>query len=383
MSGKLKVLTVVGTRPEIIRLSRVIAGLEKHTNHVLVHTGQNYDYSLNEIFFEDLGLRRPNHYLNADTSSLGSVLADVLKGTEQVLREEQPDAMVVLGDTNSCISAIMARRMKVPVYHLEAGNRSFDPNVPEEINRHIVDHVADYNLVYSEHSRRNLLAEGLHPSRILHMGSPMKEVLDFYRENSEQSTALDRLNLKPGKYFVASLHREENVDNRIRLIDLVQGLELVASKFEMPILMSTHPRTRKRIEGYGLSLSDSVILHEPLGFSDYVNLQMNAKCVLSDSGTISEESTILGFPAVTLRDAIERPEAIDVGGIVLTGTNPEDILDSTRIAIENQESFGRPAVPTDYAINDSSMRVVNFIRSTCNTHASRAGLRVPAEPGQR
>lgn len=376
MAGRLKVMTVVGTRPEIIRLSRIIAALEEHTNHVLVHTGQNYDYELNEIFFEDLEMRRPDHFLEADTTSLGAVLGDVLRGTERVLLAEKPDAMVVLGDTNSCVSALMARRMKVPVYHLEAGNRSFDPNVPEEINRHLVDHVADYNLVYTEHSRRNLLSEGLHPSRILLMGSPMKEVLNHYAVKIAASTAVADMGIKEGEYFVASLHREENVDHPERLRALLAALESVSAKYGHPVVMSTHPRTRKRIEDGKLTIADSVILHPPLGFNDYVRLQQKAKCVLSDSGTISEESTILGFPAVTLRDAIERPEAVDVGGIVLTGTQAEDVLDSVWLAMKQHLSQGPPRIPVDYQIPDASRRVVNFIRSTASTHASRNGLRL-------
>lgn len=375
MSGRLKVLTVVGTRPEIIRLSRIIAALEEHTDHVLVHTGQNYDYELNEIFFEDLGLRRPDHFLNVDTSSLGAVLGDVLRGTEKVLLEEKPDAMVVLGDTNSCISALMARRLKVPVYHLEAGNRSFDPNVPEEINRHLVDHVADYNLVYTEHSRRNLLAEGLHPSRVIHMGSPMREVLDHYADRIDASDVLTRLNLEEGQYLVASVHREENVDSPDRLESVLASLAAVAADQQVPMLVSTHPRTRKRIEQYGLDAGADVILHSPLGFSDYVKLQKAARCVVSDSGTISEESTMLGFPAVTMRDAIERPEAIDTGGIIATGLNPADVADAVRITIAQHRSSGGAAAPSDYQVPDSSRRVLNLIRSTAMTHHARSGLR--------
>lgn len=376
MGGRLKVMTVVGTRPEIIRLSRIIAALEEHTDHVLVHTGQNYDYELNGIFFEDLDLRPPDHFLEADTSSLGAVLGDVLRGTERVLLEEEPDAMVVLGDTNSCISALMARRMKIPVYHLEAGNRSFDPNVPEEINRHLVDHVADYNLVYTEHSRRNLLAEGLHPSRVILTGSPMKEVLTHYAPLIARSTVFTDLNLEEGGYFLVSMHREENVDHTDRLASLLAALDAVALEYRLPVVMSTHPRTRKRIEAGKLSVSKSVLLHPPLGFCDYVRLQQGAKCVLSDSGTISEESTILGFPAVTLRDAIERPEAIDVGGIVLTGTQPDGVLDSIRIVLDQFRKSGRTAVPADYAVDDVSRRVVAFVRSTVGTHAARTGLRL-------
>lgn len=375
MSARIKVVTIVGTRPEIIRLSRTIVAFEAHTDHILVHTGQNYDYELNEIFFEDLGLRRPDHFLNVDTESLGATLGDVLRGTEQVLLEENPDAVVVLGDTNSCISALMAKRMRIPVYHLEAGNRSFDPNVPEEINRHLVDHVADYNLVYTEHSRRNLLAEGLHPSRVIHMGSPMREVLEFYSERIKGSDILERLSLIDGMYLVASLHREENVDAVERLEASIQSLAAVALDQQVPILVSTHPRTRKRMEQHGLEEAEGVIFHKPLGFSDYVRLQQSARCVISDSGTISEESTILGFPAVTLRDAIERPEAIDVGGIITTGLEPDAVVDSVRITIDQHRKFGPTNYPADYAIKDSSRRVLKFVRSTASTHHQRSGLR--------
>ncbi|MFC6416541.1 non-hydrolyzing UDP-N-acetylglucosamine 2-epimerase [Sanguibacter inulinus] len=375
MRDRLKVVTIVGTRPEIIRLARVIAALEEHTEHVLVHTGQNYDYELNEVFFEDLDLRRPDHFLNADTSSLGAVLGDILKYTEKVLREEQPDAVVVLGDTNSCIAALMARRMKIPVYHLEAGNRSFDPNIPEEINRHLVDHVADYNLVYSEHSRRNLLAEGLHPSRIMHIGSPMNEVLGHYRGQIDSSDAVERLGLKPQKYFLASLHREENVDDAERLAAAIEALSAVATHYEHPVLLSTHPRTQKRIDLLGITEVAGVIFHRPLGFHDYNALQLSARCVLSDSGTISEESTMLGFPAVTLRDAIERPEAIDTGAIVLAGVRRQSILSAIHVTLEQWSTQGRPALPADYQVVDSARRTVNFILSTAPTHQTRAGIR--------
>lgn len=376
MAGRLKVLTVVGTRPEIIRLSRVIARLEHATDHILAHTGQNYDYTLNEIFFRDLGLRSPDHYLNADTSSLGSVLGDVLRGTEKLLTAESPDAMVVLGDTNSCISALMAKRMKVPVYHLEAGNRSFDPNVPEEINRRLVDHVADYNLVYTEHSRRNLLAEGLHPSRVVLMGSPMKEVLDHYLPQIDASEALERLGLEREKYVLASVHREENVDNPRRLAQVLSSLEAVGRSQSVPVLVSTHPRTRRSIERHGASVSSHLRLHDPMGFHDYVHLQRNAKCVVSDSGTISEESSILGFPAVTIRDAIERPEALDAGAIVTTGLNPDDVCDSVALSVHSWQRNERPTPPFEYTITDSSRRVVNFIRSTAATHHARMGIRI-------
>lgn len=375
MVGRLKVVTVVGTRPEIIRLSRIIATLEEHTNHILVHTGQNYDYELNEIFFEDLELRKPDYFLEADTSSLGAILGDVLRGTERVLLKEQPDAMVVLGDTNSCISSLMARRMKVPVYHLEAGNRSFDPNVPEEINRHLVDHVADYNLVYTEHSRRNLIAEGLHPSRVMHMGSPIREVLDHYKQRIADSDVLDRLGLEQGEYLVASVHREENVDLPDRLERVLGSLAAVAADQQLPMLVTTHPRTRARIEQHGLDAGDNVAFHKPLGFHDYVRLQSSSRCVLSDSGTISEESTMLGFPAITLRDAIERPEAIDTGGIIATGLSADDVVDAVRITLRQHALAGPAHTPTDYEVSDSARRVMNAIRSTASTHHLRTGIR--------
>jgi UDP-N-acetylglucosamine 2-epimerase len=373
--SKLKVLTVVGTRPEIIRLACVIQRLEEATEHVLVHTGQNYDYELNGVFFEDLGLRRPDHFLEADTSSLGAVLGDVLKGTERILLEERPDAMVVLGDTNSCISALMAKRMKVPVYHLEAGNRSFDPNVPEEINRHLVDHVSDYNLVYTEHSRRNLLSEGLLPQNILLMGSPMAEVLASYNEAILRSDVIERLDLTESRYLLASVHREENVDREDRLRQVLASLQAVAEDNNMPMLISTHPRTRQRIEQFGLDHGSRLLLHKPLGFLDYNRLQLGAHCVVSDSGTIAEESTMLGFPAVTLRDAIERPEAIDTGGIITTGLDPDAVVDAVRLTVRQHEVDGRAVIPDDYKIMDASRRVMNYIRSTASTHHFRKGIR--------
>lgn len=375
MNERLKVVTIVGTRPEIIRLARVIAALEKHTDHVLVHTGQNYDYELNEVFFEDLDLRRPDHFLNADTSSLGAVLGDILRYTEKVLVEEKPDAVVVLGDTNSCIAALMARRMKIPVYHLEAGNRSFDPNIPEEINRHLVDHVADYNLVYSRHSRRNLLAEGIHPSRILHIGSPMNEVLGHYRSRIEASDAVTRLGLTPQEYFLASLHREENVDSPARLSEAIAALSALARRHRLPVLVSTHPRTQKRIDALGITNVEGITFHKPLGFHDYNALQLSARCVLSDSGTISEESTILGFPAVTLRDAIERPESVDTGSVILSGVNPTAVLSAVEITLAQWADEGRPTQPDDYQVTDTARRTLNFILSTARTHAARNAIR--------
>ncbi|MFG2057320.1 non-hydrolyzing UDP-N-acetylglucosamine 2-epimerase [Micromonospora sp. NPDC048930] len=371
-----RVMTVVGTRPEIIRLSRVLDRLDRTVDHVLVHTGQNWDRSLSDVFFTELRLREPDRFLRVDTSSLGRVLGGVLIGMEEAIAELRPDALLVLGDTNSCIGALMARRMRVPVYHMEAGNRCFDLNVPEETNRRLVDHVADFNLVYTEHARRNLLAEGLHPRRILHTGSPMREVLTHYLPDVERSTVLDRLGLDEGGYFLVSAHREENVDRPDRLGRLLDCLRAVRDAWGLPVLVSTHPRTRKRLEALAadaLTL-DGITFHEPFGFIDYVQLQRRARCTLSDSGTISEEAAILGFPAVTLRDSIERPEALDAGGIVMTGLDPDGVLEAVRVTVDQVAAAGVPC-PVDYQVPDTSRRVVDFILSTVRRHHDWAGIR--------
>jgi UDP-N-acetylglucosamine 2-epimerase len=374
-----KVMTVVGTRPEIIRLSRVIHRLDSSVDHVLVHTGQNWDPTLSDVFFAELEIRRPDHFLRVDTTSLGRVLGGVLVGVEQAITAERPDALLVLGDTNSCIAALIARRMRIPVYHMEAGNRCFDLNVPEETNRRMVDHVSDFNLVYTEHARRNLLAEGLHPRRILHTGSPMREVLEHYRAQIDRSDILRRLDLSAGGYFLVSAHREENVDDPDRLGRLLDCLRTVRETWGLPVLVSTHPRTRKRLEE---SLSepfslDGVIFHEPFGFFDYVRLQTQARCTLSDSGTISEESAILGFPAVTLRDSIERPESLDAGSILMTGLDPAGLIEAITVAIQQVRADG-VACAEDYRIRDTSRRVVNLILSTVRHHHAWAGVRPPA-----
>ncbi|NYF58229.1 non-hydrolyzing UDP-N-acetylglucosamine 2-epimerase [Micromonospora purpureochromogenes] len=371
-----RVMTVVGTRPEIIRLSRVLDRLDRTVDHVLVHTGQNWDRSLSDVFFTELRLRQPDRFLRVDTSSLGRVLGGVLIGMEEAIAELRPDALLVLGDTNSCIAALMARRMRVPVYHMEAGNRCFDLNVPEETNRRLVDHVADFNLVYTEHARRNLLSEGLHPRRILHTGSPMREVLLHYRADIERSTILDQLGLAPGEYFVVSAHREENVDRPDRLGRLLDCLRAVRDAWGLPVLVSTHPRTRKRLEALAadaLAL-DGIAFHEPFGLFDYVHLESRARCTLSDSGTISEEAAILGFPAVTLRESIERPEALDAGGIVMTGLDPAGVVEAIEVVVEQVGADGVPC-PADYAVPDTSRRVVDFILSTVRRHHDWAGIR--------
>lgn len=374
----LKVMTIVGTRPELIRLSRVIARLDETVDHVLVHTGQNYDYTLNEVFFTDLGIRKPDHYLGVDTSSLGHMLGGTLIGTEEALRAERPDALLVLGDTNSCVAAVMAKRMRVPVYHMEAGNRCFDENVPEETNRRLVDHVADFNLCYTEHARRNLLAEGLHPRRILVTGSPMREVLEAYRPQIEASDVLDRLGLRPREYFLVSAHREENVDSPDRLIALLACLDAVRERFGKTVFVSTHPRTRKRLEALPeWTAPDGLVFHDPLGFHDYNKLQLESACVLSDSGTIAEESTLLGFPAVTLRDSIERPEALDTGGIMMTGLEPDDVLATVEVAISADAARSRPSdrVPAAYRVTNTSERTVRFMLSTARRHHQWSGIR--------
>lgn len=375
MSRTLKVLTVVGTRPELIRLSRVLARLDETVDHVLAHTGQNYDYTLNQVFFDDLGIRQPDHMLGVDTSSLGRVLGETLIKTEEVLQAEQPDALLVLGDTNSCIAAVMAKRLRIPVYHMEAGNRCFDENVPEETNRRLVDHVADFNLVYTEHARRNLLAEGLHPRRLLLTGSPMREVLDHYRPQIEASDVLDRLSLDQHAYFLVSAHREENVDSPARLQQLLGCLTRVRQTFDLPVFVSTHPRTRKRLEALpDWAAPEGITFSEPLGFHDYNKLQLGAACVLSDSGTIAEESTMLGFPAVTLRDSIERPEALDTAGIMMTGLDPDDVEAAVKDVMERPNTLGS-RLPQDYEVRDTSDRAVRFIMSTARRHRGWASLR--------
>lgn len=369
----MKVLTVVGTRPEIIRLSRVIACLDESVDHVLVHTGQNWDHQLNGVFFDDLGLRKPDHVLDVDTSSLGAVLGDTLRKTEDVLAQERPDAFLVLGDTNSAISAVMAKRMRVPVYHMEAGNRCFDENVPEETNRRLVDHVADFNLVYTEHARRNLLAEGLHPRRISLTGSPMREVLKYYRPQIDASDALQRTGVAGDGYFLVSAHREENVDSPIRLRALLDCLVAVRDRWGLPVLVSTHPRTRLRLGQLdGAADLARISFHEPFGFHDYNCLQLNARCVLSDSGTISEESSLLGFPAVTLRSSIERPEALDTGAILMADLRPDSVVAGIEAAVLDRP---KTDLPQGYEVANCSIRVRNFILSTAFEHATWAGLR--------
>lgn len=369
------IVTVVGTRPEIIRLSRIIPVLDGAVEHVLVHTGQNHDRQLNEVFFEELGIREPDHYLNVDTSSLGAVLGDTLRKIEQVLTEVKPDGLLVLGDTNSAIAALIAKRMFIPVYHMEAGNRSFDENVPEETNRRMVDHISDFNLPYTEHARRNLLAEGLSPRRISVSGSPMREVLDYYADAIDGSAALTELGVTAGEFFLVSAHRQENVDSPERLGALLETLKAVHAKWGYPVLVSTHPRTRKQLEQLpGFSEVEGVRFHPPFGFLDYCKLQSNATCVISDSGTISEESAILGFPAITIRDSMERPEALDAGTIIMTGLRKDEVVAGIEEALSTAYASER-SLPQGYEVDDTSRRVVRFILSTVQRHHEWAGIR--------
>ena len=360
---KLKVLTVVGTRPEIIRLSRVMSLLDEHVKHIIAHTGQNYDYELNEIFYKDLGLRKPDFFLNVDVSSLEASVGDIIRKSGELLRAEKPDALLVLGDTNSCLSAYMAKRLHIPIFHMEAGNRCFDFNVPEEINRRVIDHIADFNLVYTEHARRHLISEGLPHRRIYLTGSPMFEVLNYYKNKIEASTIADTLELEKKKYFVVSTHREENVDNPENLRRIIVILNSLAGDYELPVIVSTHPRTRRRLEALSdLKMDERIQFLKPFGFTDYVNLQMNALCTVSDSGTISEESAILNFPAISLRNSMERPEAQDAGTIILTGFDLDVVLNSIEISIEENQGQPNKLSPADYLIPNTSWRVLKLIQ---------------------
>jgi UDP-N-acetylglucosamine 2-epimerase len=372
--SKIKVVTIVGTRPEIIRLSRLIPKLDEYTDHVFVHTGQNSDPKLNDVFFADLELRQPDYYLNVDTSSMGSVMGDTIKKSEELFLKIKPDAVMILGDTNSAVAAIVAERMHIPVYHMEAGNRSFDANVPEELNRRMVDHVASFNLPYNDYSLRNLLAEGIHPRSICITGSPIKEIYEHYKGKIAKSNVLKELGLQKDGYFLVSVHRQENVDQPERLEAVVECLIAVRDKWGLPVLVSTHPRTKARLEKLGLPKVEGLNFHEPFGYLDYNNLQMNAKCVISDSGTISEESSILGFPAVTMRDSIERPEAIASGSMMLTGLIPRDVVASISLALSD---VATAAIPAGYESDDFSLRVLKFLLSSHHRHGDWMGLRKP------
>ncbi|MDD3187680.1 MAG: UDP-N-acetylglucosamine 2-epimerase (non-hydrolyzing) [Bacilli bacterium] len=361
---KLKVMVVVGTRPEIIRLSAVIKAIDKYFNLVLVHTGQNYDYTLNQIFFDEFGLRKPDYYLDSPGKHLGETVGNIISKSYEVISEVKPDALLVLGDTNSCLAAYSAKRLKVPIFHMEAGNRCFDFNVPEEINRRIVDHISDINMAYTENARRYLINEGIKNDFLYVTGSPMKEVLYSNMKSIDSSDVLKRLDLKEKDYFVVSAHREENIDIDAHFMSLVDSLNKVASKYKKKIIFSTHPRTLKRIKEKNIKFNDLIVNLEPLGFFDYVCLQKHAYCVLSDSGTIPEESAILNFPGVSLRTSTERPEALDAGSIVLGGINEKDIINSIELAVASYVE-GRENPVKDYR-DDVSLKVVKIIQSYYN-----------------
>lgn len=361
----MKVMTIVGTRPEIIKLCRVIAELDRHVEHVLVHSGQNYDYELNEIFFQQLGIRKPDYFLEAAGDTAARTIAAVIARADEVMAQVQPDALLLLGDTNSCLAVIAAKRRKIPIFHMEAGNRCFDQRVPEEINRKIVDHTSDINLTYTEHARRYLLAEGVRPETVIKTGSPMQEVLNHYLPEIEKSDVLKALGVAPRAYFVVSAHREENVDSESNFSNLLGTLEALAQRYDMPLIVSTHPRTRKRLEEKGISgLDGRIRFLKPLGFFEYVKLQMLARCVISDSGTITEESSILDFPAVTIRQAHERPEGMDEGTLVMCGLEAGKVIDAIDVVTCQHSAAGRVfALVPDYDAGMVSKKVVRIILS--------------------
>lgn len=361
---KIKIVTVVGTRPEIIRLSRVIPKLDEHCEHILVHTGQNYDYELNEIFFQDLGIRKPDYFLNAAGSTGAETIGNVIIAVDKVLAEVKPEALLVLGDTNSCMAVISAKRRKIPTFHMEAGNRCFDMRVPEEINRKIVDHTADINLTYSNIARDYLLREGLSPDMVIKTGSPMFEVLNYYRDGIEQSDILERLNLEAGKFFIVSAHREENIDSDKNFFKLVDVLNTVAEHYGYPIIVSTHPRTQKRVDAMGIQFHENVRLLKPLGFKDYNKLQLSAKAALSDSGTINEESSILNFPALNLREAHERPEGMEEAVVMMVGLEADRVMQALQVLESQLSGTDRNLrLVADYSMPNVSDKIVRIVHS--------------------
>jgi len=360
---RLKVMTVIGTRPEIIKLSRVIAVLDECCDHILVHTGQNYDFELNEVFFTEMGVRKPDYFLDVVGATLAQTVGNVIAKSDEVMEKEQPDAILILGDTNSALSAYPAKRRKIPIFHMEAGNRCFDFRVPEEINRRIVDHISDINLPYTEHARRYLLAEGLPPDQVIKTGSPQKEVLDHHMDEIKKSDVLSRFKLEPRNYFTVSIHREENVDNPAHLKKLVEALNGVAEQYDMPLIFSCHPRTRKKLEAAGYQLDQRVRQMPPLGFFDYNHLQMNSYCAISDSGGITEDSSILGFPAITVRQAHERPEGMDEGCLIMSGLDLQRILESIELVTLQFREFGPSKLLDDYNVSQVSWKVAKIIFS--------------------
>lgn len=361
----LKVMTIVGTRPELIKMSRVMAELDAHTRHVLVHTGQNYDYELNQVFFEDLGIRKPDHFLNAVGDNAAQTIGQVIIKADEVMAQENPDAVLLYGDTNSCLAVISAKRRKIPVFHMEAGNRCFDQRVPEELNRKVLDHLSDINLVLSEHARRYLIAEGVRPETIMKTGSHMREVLDHYMPRIEASDVVTRLGLSSGRYFLVSAHREENVDVPENLRDLLDTLDALAATYGFPVIVSTHPRTRKRLDALGAGVINPLIqFSKPFGFFDYNKLQMEAFCVVSDSGTITEEASLLNLPAVTVRNAHERPEGMDVGTLIMTGLKKERVLDAVKVVVAQHDRNSRTMRPVpDYEAGAVSKQILRIVLS--------------------
>lgn len=356
----MKIMTIVGTRPEIIKLATVIPELDKYADHILVHTGQNYDYELNEIFFEGMGIRKPDIFMNAAGETPAETIGNVIKVSDQLFKEHKPDALLIYGDTNSCLSVISAKRNKIPVFHMEAGNRCFDQRVPEEINRKIVDHLSDINMTITEHARKYLIAEGIPAETVIKVGSSMKEVLAKNKESIDKSDVLEKLKLEPKQYFLLSAHREENLDNPKNFESLIESINAVAEKYKLPIIFSTHPRTQKKIELGEVKFNPLVRIMKPLGFADYIKLQENAFCVISDSGTITEESSLLGFPAITIRQAHERPEGMDEGTVIMSGVEKENVLD----AINTVTSQGiRMRVVDDYNNDILAAKVVRIILS--------------------
>lgn len=361
----LKVMTIVGTRPEIIKLSRVMAELDKYTDHIIVHTGQNYDYELNEIFFQELGIRKPDYFLDAAGKNAAETIANVIFKSDELMEQTKPDALLLYGDTNSCISVISAKRKKIPIFHMEAGNRCFDQRVPEEINRKIVDHLSDINMPLSEHARRYLINEGINPETIIKTGSPMTEVLQFHKKEIESNNVLEKENLVAGEYFIVSTHREENVDSEKNFSDLLNSLNAIVEKYQKKVIVSTHPRTKKKLETIGFINKNPMIeFMKPFGFLEYIKLQQNAFCVISDSGTITEESSILHFPAITIRQAHERPEGMDEGTLIMSGLNNERILESIDI-VTSKYKENRNVIQSipDYEPDNVSKKVVRIIIS--------------------
>ncbi|HPF31073.1 MAG TPA: UDP-N-acetylglucosamine 2-epimerase (non-hydrolyzing) [Candidatus Saccharibacteria bacterium] len=354
----MKVMTIVGTRPEIIKLACVIPALDEFTDHILVHTGQNYDYELNEIFFDGMGIRKPDIFMNAAGENAAETIGNVIKMSDGLFKEHRPDALLVYGDTNSCLSVISAKRNKIPVFHMEAGNRCFDQRVPEEINRKIVDHLSDINMTITEHARRYLVAEGIPAETVIKVGSSMKEVLEKNKEAINKSDVIDKLGLKEKEYFLLSTHREENLDNEKNFNDLIDSINAICEAYKYPVIFSVHPRTQKVIDNKGIKMHELVKMMKPLGFADYVKLQTEAFCVISDSGTITEESSLLGFPAITVRQAHERPEGMDEGTLIMTGLDKETVLDSIKVVTSNQMSIVK-----DYDAEKVSQKVVRIIMS--------------------